>query len=81
MKRQAWQIRVSLEDCVLVKAFGRCSNHAKELNWLCVAAEGYIREGLSLSSVSGGLKLGCITLRANVARDNGAEWTGAVCTV
>lgn len=47
---KAWQIQQSLDDCLVVKALGRNSNHAKELNWLATAVDNYIKEGISSSA-------------------------------
>lgn len=78
LRAKAWPVQASLDECLSVKAFGRVSNHSKEINWLLSAIERFLEAGGVLSKAMEEVRVGYTVLRPHVARDNGSEWSGAV---
>lgn len=66
---------------MVIKAFEKSSNHAREMNWLRVAVERYLAVGGVLSKGASDIVVGYTTLRElreQHARNNGGKWKGGV---
>lgn len=69
LRANAWQVQASLDECLVVKALRKSSNHAKEFNWLGMAVESFVKEGGCLNVALHELKMGYSVLRNTFARD------------
>lgn len=69
LRSRAWQFQASLDDCLTVKAFGRVSNHAKEISWLLTAVEKFCANGGTLKKAVEEIKVGYTILRSISTRD------------
>lgn len=71
----AWRVWCGIEHCLAVKAFGKSSNFAREINWLYQTVTDYLEEGISLSLRAAEVAIGYCELRGNQALESGEGWT------
>lgn len=71
----AWRVWNGIDHCSSVKAFGRSSNFAREINWVYMAIYKYLEvEGHTLSVRASEVAIGYVELRTNQAMDSGDGW-------
>lgn len=70
----AWRVWYGIDHCMAVKAFGRSSNFAREINWLYRTVGDFLAEGNILSIRAAEVAVGYSELRANQALESGEGW-------